>query len=180
MPPVQKIPLTDKNTTKEMHAGGGDPIVYLSLSAAFTQMLTHSKLQDRHHCLAKAVAFMQEYARTRRAQVHQSKEAAAATGAENESESWRLEQEIKYNTGRSFHQAGLMHFAYPYYEEVLQLYDKHHTAAASHGAAACSSGAEGAHPAGLEKEAAYNLALIYWNSGSKELSQEILKKYLSM
>ncbi len=159
------------DTEKELRTEGADPLVCLSLSAAFTQMLGHSKLLDRHHCFAKAVAFMQAYAKAR--QDHTRINTKGVT--DTDGQAWRLKQEIKYNTGRCFHQAGLTQFAFRYYEEVLQLHDKHVKKVPER-----SGTGEVEQQEGLEKEAAHNLALIYWNNGSKELARHILEKYLSL
>ncbi|KAJ3316929.1 transcription factor TFIIIC subunit tfc4 [Blyttiomyces sp. JEL0837] len=69
------------------------------------------------------------------------------------------DQEACYNIARSFHQIGLKHIAVEYYQKVL---DK-----------------KVEDPSmDLSREAAYNLSLIYVESGSMGLAQYTLRKYI--
>ncbi|AAS54035.2 AFR663Wp [Eremothecium gossypii ATCC 10895] len=67
-------------------------------------------------------------------------------------------QEADYNIGRSFHLLGLFSNAVKYYDKVLNDYDD----------------------VMLKKHAAYNLVLIYNESGNPELAGHIMDKYLSI
>jgi len=68
------------------------------------------------------------------------------------------QQEVKYNLGRFFHGVGLLSLAVRYYEEALDF--------------------DVAEEDDLSREAAYNLHLIYAESGNMELSAEVVNKYL--
>ena len=75
-------------------------------------------------------------------------------------------QEAYYNLGRAMHQLGILTAAIHYYKKVL----------------AMKSAIEGDDgnddDFNLEKEAAFNLSLIYKNSGSPQLAQMILRKHI--
>ena len=95
-----------------------------------------------------------------------------------------LGQEAAYNLGRAYQQLNLMHLAIPYYEHALRLATEQNKVVASARfgdgatAAPCSS-----TPAvvGLEREAAYNLFLIYRShKGSERLAREVLRQHLTI
>lgn len=72
--------------------------------------------------------------------------------------------EIQYNLGRLHHQFGMCHIAIHYYKEVLkytnQLIEKH------------------PKHLDLQREAAYNLYLIYRKAGNRDLARKILHDYI--
>lgn len=95
-----------------------------------------------------------------------------------------LGQEAAYNLGRAYQQLNLMHLAIPYYEHALRLAVEQNKVAAS---ARAGDGATAAPfptiPAvvGLEREAAYNLFLIYRShKGSERLAREVLRQHLTI
>ncbi|CAG8746202.1 17691_t:CDS:2, partial [Acaulospora morrowiae] len=76
----------------------------------------------------------------------------------------------EYNLGRAFHHIGLTHLAIPHYESALKLPSllqvlKQQTEE------------EDDDQTDLKKETAYNLSLIYNESGSPGLAALLLKKY---
>eukprot|EP00123_Amoebidium_parasiticum_P006302 comp17287_c0_seq1/m.16404 comp17287_c0_seq1/g.16404 ORF comp17287_c0_seq1/g.16404 comp17287_c0_seq1/m.16404 type:complete len:997 (-) comp17287_c0_seq1:391-3381(-) len=75
--------------------------------------------------------------------------------------------EASYNLGRAFHQLGLVHLAVPYYEKVL-----------SEGTPHGNEEEEGVE--GLQREAAYNLSLIYRASGNSSLARRLLWQYCTV
>jgi len=97
-----------------------------------------------------------------------------------------LGQEAAYNLGRAYQQLNLVHLAVPYYEHALRLAtaQKRRTATRSDrsgggagGGASCAT----ARTVGLEREAAYNLFLIYRaHKGSERLAREILRRHLTI
>lgn len=71
-------------------------------------------------------------------------------------------QESNYNLARAYHQLGLVHKSVPYYEKVLLAKP---------------------HPdpnKNLTREAAYNLHLIYKNSGNLQLARKMLRDYCTI
>lgn len=77
-------------------------------------------------------------------------------------------QEATYNLARAFHQLNLTNFAIPLYEEVLEKeWPPVKTLDANH-----------SYVGHLKREAAYNLALIYRQSGGSFKAIDILKKHL--
>lgn len=82
-------------------------------------------------------------------------------------------QESSYNIGRAAHQLGLLHIAAAYYERSLQA-----SPSAAQSAAACRGG--GSERLSLQREAAYNLSLIYRSSGSEDLARQLLRQYVTI
>jgi general transcription factor 3C polypeptide 3 (transcription factor C subunit 4) len=66
--------------------------------------------------------------------------------------------ESYYNLGRAFHHIGLYHLAIDYYEKGLEIGSTNEKTNLTH-------------------EIAYNLSLIYCQSGSYLLARELLRKY---
>ncbi|EEB19830.1 General transcription factor 3C polypeptide, putative [Pediculus humanus corporis] len=73
-------------------------------------------------------------------------------------------QEIHYNMGRLFHQLGLYPAALFHYKKALNTVSK---VAENHGA-----------KFDLKREIAFNISLIYQNSGSLELARHYIEKYI--
>ncbi|XP_019637611.1 PREDICTED: general transcription factor 3C polypeptide 3-like [Branchiostoma belcheri] len=74
-------------------------------------------------------------------------------------------QEAYYNLGRALHQLGLEHLAIHYYQKALHL------------APPDVGDSKFSHLLDLRREIAYNLALIYSSSGSKNLAKMLLDQY---
>eukprot|EP00172_Hildenbrandia_rubra_P004657 Plantae.Rhodophyta-Hildenbrandia_rubra.ctg9872.p1 GENE.Plantae.Rhodophyta-Hildenbrandia_rubra.ctg9872~~Plantae.Rhodophyta-Hildenbrandia_rubra.ctg9872.p1 ORF type:complete len:483 (+),score=65.13 Plantae.Rhodophyta-Hildenbrandia_rubra.ctg9872:52-1449(+) len=70
--------------------------------------------------------------------------------------------EVEYNVGRAAQQVGLMHIATEMYQRVLHSHDDIVVPARLN----------------IRRDAAFNLSLIYNNSGSKELAAALVKRYL--
>ena len=70
-------------------------------------------------------------------------------------------QEAYYNLGRAMHQLGILAAAVHYYKKVLDIKPPLESEDFS-----------------CQKEAAFNLSLIYKNSGSMELARMVLKKHI--
>jgi general transcription factor 3C polypeptide 3 (transcription factor C subunit 4) len=70
------------------------------------------------------------------------------------------EQEALYNVGRAFHLLGLFPIAIEYYNKVLENFPDLDI------------------EEDLKRQAAYNLVLIYNNSGNTKLSNSIMENYL--
>ncbi|KAG2377624.1 hypothetical protein C9374_009140 [Naegleria lovaniensis] len=73
-------------------------------------------------------------------------------------------QEAHFNIARAYHQLRLYHLATPYYKKVLELSDAGNIDPESD----------------LKREAAYNLCLIYRESGSTPLVEYLVDKYLTV
>jgi general transcription factor 3C polypeptide 3 (transcription factor C subunit 4) len=71
------------------------------------------------------------------------------------------QQEIYYNIGRMYHQLGVMYLAQNYYLKVLELKET-----------------EPSNILGLKYEAAYNLHLIYKNSGNMTAARNVVIKHM--
>ncbi len=92
-----------------------------------------------------------------------------------------LGQEAAFNLGRAYQQLNLLHLAVPYYEHALRLTTAQNqqttTRSNNGGAPDCAT----ARTVGLEREAAYNLFLIYRShKGSERLAREILRRHLTI
>lgn len=71
-------------------------------------------------------------------------------------------QEADYNMGRIFHMLALQTFACKYYERVLEYDDEQ----------------VGGDEFNLKVNAAYNLQLMYYQAGNKQLAKKMVEKYL--
>lgn len=74
------------------------------------------------------------------------------------------EQEIYYNFGRMYHQLGIMYLAEHYYKKVLKVHNRYLD---MYPEIVC-----------LKREAAFNLHLLYKNSGNYTKARDILYKYI--
>jgi general transcription factor 3C polypeptide 3 (transcription factor C subunit 4) len=108
---------------------------------------------NRNGCVLKAFAFFYRY----------FLENVWGVGA--------CKHEAYFNLARAFHQLSLYHYAIPLYEEVLKqknlpdmVYDTDKDQFVGH----------------LQREAAYNLALIYRASGAHHLARRMLQNYLTI
>ncbi|XP_037939512.1 general transcription factor 3C polypeptide 3-like [Teleopsis dalmanni] len=125
-----------------------DPLVALCIAVIFNQISLQKKVLRKSSAIAHSTAFAHRYAELRR----------------NNSLTCAAEQEICYNIGRIYHQAGIMHLAIYYYERALAqqhpLIDEH------------------AEYLSLTYETAYNLHLIYKANGNLHKARQILYKYI--
>ncbi|EDV23087.1 uncharacterized protein TRIADDRAFT_58003 [Trichoplax adhaerens] len=126
------------------------PLLALCIANTYLHMATQRTTANKNYCILQGIAFLYLYKNQRGSC-----------------------QEAYYNVGRAYHQLGLFHLAVHYYRkalltpisrknfieknqsDVLKKYD-------------------------LSREAAYNLSLIYRNSGSEDLARHILYTYCSI
>ncbi|KAJ0390687.1 hypothetical protein P43SY_011090 [Pythium insidiosum] len=116
-------------------------------------------INDRQLTVAKAFAFLQQYERVRL-----TPENVERCGIDKN----YLQLEAWYNMGRAHQQLGLFHLAIPMYERVLRFFELDETAAK-----------EVPPEYQICRETAYNLSLIYRQSGAHDLARYLLVKYLS-
>ena len=79
--------------------------------------------------------------------------------------------EVFYNLGRAFHAIGYKHWACDYYQRVLSLDVSYHVRTGQY----CDAGL--VELSSLKREAAFNLSLIYEESGSRELARATLQSH---
>jgi general transcription factor 3C polypeptide 3 (transcription factor C subunit 4) len=152
-----------------MHAyrlNAAEPIVKLCLSNVFANYACSTR-KDRDLALVHAFSWMQEYGRATRNPL-----------------------ETAYNAGRIAHQCSLLQLAVPLYKEAIMYHDQ---ASVQHVenlhirdptvsmfAASCVPSHPSTEMAGADvsREAAFNLALIFRESGSPELAKDVMRRYL--
>jgi len=95
--------------------------------------------------------------------------------------------ETNYNLGRAFHHCSLFHMAIPYYERAIKLSIEWREKTCRKRLEAemevLLDGDEedaGAMELNLERESAFNLALIYRNSGNEALARQLLREHLTV
>jgi len=71
--------------------------------------------------------------------------------------------EVEFNFGRAFHQLGLHSYAVKHYEKVLELGEKAESIEAT-----------------LAREAAYNLSLIFVQTGAVPLAEQLYRRWLTI
>jgi general transcription factor 3C polypeptide 3 (transcription factor C subunit 4) len=141
-----------------------EPLVLLSIAAGLLNLATTRRVHDRHRAILQAFAFLQEYSSTR-----------------------GCPQEAAYNTARAAHQLGLLHIAVPYYERALEtaptqppVASREAVADAGLGGGVVGGTRVPAAALDLQREAAFNLALIYQSSHALPLAREVMRKHLSV
>ncbi|KAI9906039.1 hypothetical protein PsorP6_014188 [Peronosclerospora sorghi] len=148
--------LTVGELTLAHHKHPNDPLTLFCISLAFLSASMQRTINDRQHTVAKAFAFLQQYERVR-----------IVAPSDIQSEFRQLE--AWYNIGRAHQQLGLYHLAIPMYERVLRFFEK---------------SKEEKREVPLEylicKETAYNLSLIYKQSGANDLARYLIAKYLTI
>ncbi|CAH0479050.1 unnamed protein product [Peronospora belbahrii] len=133
-----------------------DPLTIFCIGLAFLSASMQRTINDRQHTVAKAFAFLQQYERVRIA-------------APSDIPSDIRQIEAWYNIGRAHQQLGLFHLAIPMYERVLRVLET-----------SKEQKREVPPEYLLCKETAYNLSLIYKQSGANDLARYLIAKYLTI
>ncbi|XP_010930397.1 uncharacterized protein [Elaeis guineensis] len=131
-----------------------NPLVNLCVGTALINLALGFRLKNKHKCVTQGLAFLYNYLRI-----------------------CNNSQEALYNIARACQHVGLVTLAASYYEKVLTIQQKD-----------CpipklpyeSSSSPQNHKPGycnLQREAAYNLHLIYKKSGAIDLARQVLKDY---
>jgi general transcription factor 3C polypeptide 3 (transcription factor C subunit 4) len=119
------------------------PLVAMILGILYSQIANQKYTNRKQNLLVQAMNYMYKYAQTR------EPEASA---------------EIYYNTGRLYHQMGMVSIAKNYYEKALKetnpLVEKYPDIL------------------DLKREIAFNLHIIYKQSGNKHMARKILYDYI--
>ncbi|RHY45305.1 hypothetical protein DYB38_008907 [Aphanomyces astaci] len=132
-----------------------DPLALFCIGLSYLNMSMFRTVVDRQMTVAKAFAFFQLYQQTRFKQLEAN--TVGLTSDLGQVESW-------YNIGRAYHQLELNHLAIAMYERVLRYYE----------------GKDVAPEFQLCRETAYNLSLIYKQSGATDLASYLLHTYLTV
>ncbi|TDH68311.1 hypothetical protein CCR75_004520 [Bremia lactucae] len=133
-----------------------DPLTLFCIGLAFLSASMQRTINDRQHTVAKAFAFLQQYEQTR-------------ITAPSDINSKFRQIEAWYNIGRAHQQLGLFHLAIPMYERVLRFIEE-------------SKELKRNVPPEymICRETAYNLSLIYKQSGANDLARYLIAKYLTI
>ncbi|CAJ0749398.1 2726_t:CDS:10, partial [Entrophospora sp. SA101] len=133
-----------------------DPLVCFSMGLAYLHRAMQRKTSNRHLQILQGFNFLYEYYELK-----------------------GKNQEAEYNLGHAFHQLGLTHLAIPHYEKALKLpsvnqilkqkIDKKKQLETDENEEV--ENFEENDPTDIRKEAAYNLYLIYMETGSPALAQ---------
>ncbi|CAG8535125.1 815_t:CDS:10 [Ambispora gerdemannii] len=139
-----------------------DPLINLCLGIAYLHMSMQRQSDNRHLQIIQGFTFLLKYYDLQ-------------TG----------KQEAEYNLGRAFHHLGLFHLAVQCYERVLKLPSLRKQLMQEENQ--CEPEIEVGNnnnddddSTDLKREAAYNLSLIYVQSGSPGLAQLVLSKYCTI
>ncbi|CAI5747511.1 unnamed protein product [Peronospora destructor] len=133
-----------------------DPLTIFCIGLAFLSASMQRTINDRQHTVAKAFAFLQQYERVR------------ITAPSDISPDIR-QVEAWYNIGRAHQQLGLFHLAIAMYERVLRFFET-----------SKKQKREVPPQYLLCRETAYNLSLIYKQSGANDLARYLIAKYLTI
>ncbi|KAM0750023.1 TPR-like protein [Meredithblackwellia eburnea MCA 4105] len=139
------------------------PLVNFSLGIAYLHRAMNRQTDNRQHQIAQAMGFFSQYRKLRGPC-----------------------QEVEYNFGRFFHQIGLQSYAIKHYEATLRLAGEERLAAQAErmniddneeeSDAESSSG----HQTGqFARLAAYNLSMLYVQTGSEDVGRSTAARWLS-
>ena len=136
-----------------------EPLVSLALACAHLGQVMSRATASRHGEAARAAALLKNYRQLRIA------------GAEGESAKGaipvqHLNAEVCYNLGRACHQLGLIELAAENYERALG------------GWAECGWKGSDAAALDIQREAAYNLCLIYRGTGAEARAEQLARDFL--
>ncbi|KAJ4840532.1 hypothetical protein Tsubulata_027347 [Turnera subulata] len=130
------------------------PLINLCVGTALINLTLGFRLQNKHQCLTQGLAFLYNNLRL----------------TENS-------QEAMYNIARAYHHMGLVTLAASYYERVLATQEKDYPVPKLLNESSDISDDMKPGYCDLRREAAYNLHLIYKESGAFDLARQVLKNH---
>ncbi|KAM7471098.1 hypothetical protein LguiA_009281 [Lonicera macranthoides] len=133
------------------------PLVNLCVGTALINLALGLRLQNKHQTIAQGLAFLYNNLRL-----------------------CEKSQEALYNTARAYHHVGLVSLATIYYKKALAIHvcDYPIPKLPNENPDLVDSRNSGGY-SDLRREAAYNLHLIYKNSGALDLARQVLKNHCS-
>ncbi|XP_010521438.1 PREDICTED: general transcription factor 3C polypeptide 3-like [Tarenaya hassleriana] len=131
-----------------------NPLINLFVGNSLINLALGFRLQNKHQCLAQGFAFLYNNLRI-----------------------CNNSQEALYNIARAYHHVGLVTLAAPYYEKVLEIHEKEYPSPKLPNEDPNVAEERKLVNCDLRREAAYNLHLIYKNSGAFDLARQVLKDH---
>ncbi|GAV70840.1 TPR_1 domain-containing protein/TPR_9 domain-containing protein [Cephalotus follicularis] len=131
------------------------PLINLCVGTALINLALGLRLQNKHQCLAQGLAFLY-----------------------NNLLLGETSQEALYNIARAYHHVGLVSLAASYYEKALAICEKDYPIPKILNEDTDIVQDRKPGYCNLRREAAYNLHLIYRNSGAFDLARQVLKDHL--
>ncbi|XP_058089981.1 uncharacterized protein LOC131236676 isoform X3 [Magnolia sinica] len=131
-----------------------NPLVNLCAGTALINLALGLRVRNRHQCIAQGFAFLYNYMRL-----------------------CKSSQEAFYNIARAYQHVGLVTLATIYYEKVLAIREKDYPIPRLPNENLSLPENQNPGYCNLHREAAYNLHLIYRNSGALDLARQVLKDY---
>ncbi|XP_008786393.1 general transcription factor 3C polypeptide 3 isoform X2 [Phoenix dactylifera] len=129
-------------------------LINLCVGTALINLALGFRLKNKHKCVAQGLAFLYNYLRI-----------------------CNNSQEALYNVARACQHVGLVTLAASYYEKVLTIQQKDYPIPKLPYEASSIPQHRKPGYCNLQREAAYNLHLIYKKSGAIDLARQILKDY---
>lgn len=167
--------------TRAWHVCPEDPMINLSLGITHLHRAIQRKTNNRHGQIVLAFSFLSRYYQIRESACGERRpptpispirttttSTTTPLTATNQKNLFFL-QEALYNFGRAFHTINAVHLAVYFYQRVLEL---------SKQMAQYHCDTKLLNYFDIGREAAYNLSLIYYQSGSLNLANEIMRKHL--
>ncbi|XP_010679206.2 uncharacterized protein LOC104894626 isoform X2 [Beta vulgaris subsp. vulgaris] len=134
-----------------------NPLINLCTGTALVNLALGLRLQNKHHCVTQGLAFLYNNLRI-----------------------CKNSQEALYNIARAYHHVGLVTLAANYYEKVLAIYQKDCPLPELFKTRNDPIKDSDSGYCNLHREAAYNLHLIYKNSGAHDLARQVLRDYCTV
>ncbi|XP_059631065.1 uncharacterized protein LOC132273957 isoform X2 [Cornus florida] len=133
------------------------PLINLCVGTALINLALGLRLQNKHQCMLQGLAFLYN----------------GLLLSENS-------QEAIYNIARAYHHVGLVTLAASYYEKVLAIHEKDYPIPKLPNENPDLLNSQKPAYCDLRREAAYNLHLIYKNSGAFDLARQVLKDHCAL
>ncbi|KAJ4964536.1 hypothetical protein NE237_016385 [Protea cynaroides] len=134
-----------------------NPLINLCVGSALINLALGFRLLNKHQCLAQGFAFLF-----------------------NNLQLCENSQEALYNIARACHHVGLVTLATSYYEKVLAIREKDYPIPKLPNEDSSLPEIEKPGYCDLRREAAYNLHLIYKQSGALDLARQVLKDHCTL
>lgn len=131
-----------------------NPLVNLCVGTALINLALGFRVKNKNQCVAQGFAFLYNYQRL-----------------------CQNSQESLYNLARAYQHVGLVTLAAIYYEKVLALHEKDYPFPKLPNENLNLPENKNSGYCNLQREAAYNLHLIYKKSGALDLARQVLKDY---
>ncbi|CAG8558299.1 11225_t:CDS:10 [Paraglomus occultum] len=143
--------------TRAYQLSPNDPIISLCLGLAYLHRAMSRQTDNRHCQIFQGFSYLYNYCELR-----------------------NRNQEAEFNLGRALHSIGLYHLAIIHYERALKLPSLREELIQKGQVTSAEIEEDEDDPTDLKRDIAYNMAMIYMESGSPALAQQLLRQHCTI